>query len=341
VTVFEEQARRKAAVMAMLEAHPFRAPWWLKNRHLQTGWNHFFRRLPAPNVRQERWDTPDEDFVDVYLDEGRTDRPAVLMLHGLEGSVRSKYIVGLQHAFAEIGWGTAALEFRSCGGEINRARRLYHSGETTDLAFVAERLTRRWPGRRLYVVGYSLGGNVTAKWLGEDPDAVPEAVAGAAVVGVPFDLAGSAGHFERSLRGAYSRHFMRRLIPKAVEKARQYPGVMDLERVRRSRSFADFDTHATAALHGFRDAEDYWARSSSGQFLGNVRKPLLLISAMDDPFNPPETLPWAAAVESPYLHPLFTREGGHVGFVYGLPWAVRHWAEEQIVRFFEAYEGMG
>jgi predicted alpha/beta-fold hydrolase len=191
----------------------------------------------------------------------------------------------------------------------------------------------------LYVAGFSLGGNVVAKWLGEAPEAVPEAVAGAAVVSVPYDLAASAEHFEVSLRGAYSWRFMRSLIPKAIEKERQYPGSLDLERVRRSRSFADFDTHATAALHGFRDAEEYWAKSSSGQFVGAIRRPLLLISALDDPFVPASSLPWDAAEESDYLHGLFTRAGGHVGFVYGRwPWGVRYWAEEQVVRFFENYE---
>lgn len=335
MSAVEEQARRKTAVMAELERYPFRPPWWLRNRHIQTAWGHFFRRQGDPNVQRERWDTPDGDFLDVYVDAGNLERPVVVLLHGLEGSVRSNYVRGLQQVFAGLGWGTAALEFRSCGGEMNRARRLYHSGETTDLDFVVRALAARWPGRRLYLVGHSLGGNVVAKWLGEAPERVPETVSGAAVVGVPFDLAGSAGQFERSLWGAYSWRFMRSLIPKAIEKERQYPGCVDIDRVKRSRTFADFDTHATAALHGFRDAQEYWEKSSSGQFLRQVRTPLLMISSADDPFNPPETLPRDAAAESPYLHALFTREGGHVGFVHGRwPWGVRYWAEEQVVRFF-------
>jgi predicted alpha/beta-fold hydrolase len=180
---------------------------------------------------------------------------------------------------------------------------------------------------------------VTAKWLGESPDSVPGNVRAAAVVSVPYDLAGSAGYFENSLGGVYSRRFMRSLIPKALEKARQYPGVLDEERIRRARNFADFDTWATAVLHGFRDAGDYWARCSSGRFLSDIRTPTLLLSSEDDPFNPPWTLPRAVAEESPYLHPLFTEQGGHVGFVYGAsPLRTRHWAEEQIVRFFRLYE---
>lgn len=336
-----EQARRKARVMDELRRHPFRAPWWLRGRHGQTVWSHFFRRRPRPPFRRERWTTPDDDFLDLYFLEGAPDRPTVLMLHGLEGSARSSYIRGLAHALSEKGWGAVVMEFRSCGGEINRACRLYHSGETTDLAFTVDELDRRWPGRRLYLAGFSLGGNVIAKWLGDLGDAVPPQVAGAAVVSAPFDLARSADYFEQSLGGLYSRRFLRTLIPKAVEKARQHPGCMDIDRVRRSRSFEEFDTYATAPLHGFRDARDYWERCSSGPVLGRIRRPTLLLSTADDPFNPPWTLPRETADASPYLHPLFPDTGGHVGFVYGpFPWRARRWAEEQILRFFELYDGL-
>jgi len=141
------------------------------------------------------------------------------------------------------------------------------------------------------------------------------------------------------IRDRYSKRFLRTLVPKALEKERQFPGSMDVDRVRRSRTFEEFDTHATAALHGFRDAHDYWARSSSGPVLGRIRRPTLLLSAADDPFNPAWTLPRAVADASPYLHPLFPDTGGHVGFVYGpWPWRARRWGEEQVVRFFESYE---
>jgi predicted alpha/beta-fold hydrolase len=339
ITQNPTQADRKARVMAELERHPFQAPWWLRGRHGQTVWSHFLRRPTPPPLRRERLDTPDGDFLDLYLADGDPDSPTVLLLHGLEGSVRSNYIAGLQAAFHTMGWRSAALQFRSCGGEMNRACRMYHSGETTDLAFAVDFLVEREPDRRICIAGFSLGGNVAAKWLGEDPDRVPPNVQAAAVVSTPFDLAGSAAYFERSLGGLYSRRFLRSLIPKALEKARQYPGILDAERIRRSRSFADFDTWATAALHGFRDAEDYWAQSSSAQFLPNIRIPTLLISAEDDPFNPPWTLPRPAAAESPFLHPLFPDKGGHVGFVYGpTPFQARRWAEEQIVRFFRLYK---
>lgn len=260
--------------------------------------------------------------------------PLVIMLHGLEGSARSHYIVGLHHAFRAIGWSSAVMEFRSCGDEFNRGRRLYHSGETSDLDRAVGWALER-SARRIYLVGFSLGGNVLAKWLGEKGETAPEAVRAAVVVSVPFDLAASAPYFERTLGGFYAWRFLRTLIPKALEKERQFPGSMDVEKIRRSRTFREFDTYATAALHGFRDAEDYWARSSSGPLLGRIRKPTLLLSALDDPFCPPESLPWAAASASPWLYPQFPPHGGHVGFVGGIvPFRPQYWAEEHIVRFF-------
>lgn len=330
------QLERKRSVLADLEKHPFRAPWWLRNAHAQTLWGPLVRRSPRVPFRRERWDTPDDDFLDLHFVDGTRGAPALLVLHGLGGSIRSKYVRGLCLRAASMGWTAVALHFRGCGDEINHAPRMYHSGETTDLDFVARRLAERF--ERLYVAGVSLGGNALAKWLGECGDGVPEQVRAAAVVSAPYDLTVSGPQIDRVLGGLYVRHFLRGLIPKAIEKERQYPGCMPIERVIRSRTFEEFDTFATAALHGFRDAGHYWQTQGCGQFLSGIRRPTLLLSSEDDPFNPGSTLPRLPASQSPYLHPLFTRHGGHAGFVYGTtPMQARYWAEEQVARFFACY----
>jgi hypothetical protein len=329
----ESLRARKARVLAALERHPFRPPLWCRNPHLQTAWGPLLRPRPRLEWRREVLTTPDDDRLRLYRVAGAEEGPVVLLLHGLEGSAASNYVGGLAQRLARAGFAPVAMEFRSCGGELNRARRLYHSGETTDLAFVVGELVRRSTPCDVYLVGFSLGGNVVAKWLGELGDDAPEQVRGAAVVSPPFDLTVSGPALDAALFGVYARRFLRTLVPKALAKERQYPGCLDAPAVRTSRDFTAFDTHATAALHGFRDAHDYWEKVGCGQFLAGIRRPALLLAAHDDPFNPGSTLPQRVASTSPWLVPCFPRRGGHVGFVYGPPWRTRHWAEEQIERF--------
>jgi len=329
----------KSRILADLNAHPFSPAWWMPAAHGQTAWSVFYRQMPEVAFRSERWETPDDDFLCLHITEGAPEKPTVLLLHGLEGSVQSNYMMGMLAAFSRIGWRAIALEHRTCGeAGMNRAKRTYHSGETSDLDFVVRRLSESEPGLRLYIVGVSLGGNITAKWLGDGLNDIPECVRGASAICPPFDLTISAPALDDVMWGAYNRRFFRTLIPKALEKAKQYPGILNVEKIEASSGWWDFDTYATAALHDFDDAEHYWQSVSCGQFLGEIDRPTLLIAAEDDPFNPPETLPREIADASPYLYPQFTRKGGHVGFIHGTPRESRHWAEEQTLRFFEALE---
>jgi len=325
-------ARRKHEIDALLPA--FRTAAGISNPHLQTLFGTFFRRpLPLP-ARVETWTTPDDDFLDVHIVEAREDAPVALLLHGLEGSARSPYVLGLGHRLGATGYTVVAMEQRSCSGRMNRARRLYHSGVTDDLAFVVDRARSRWPRSPLFIAGVSLGGNQVGRWLGTG--FVPDAVRACALVSPPFDLGVSGPHMDR--RGlAYVTYFLRSLIPKALAKERQFPGCIDAARVRASKTFDAFDTHATAALHGFDDATDYYRKVSCGRVLGDARIPTLLVAAADDPFNPGVTLPRRVADASPYLVPRFTDRGGHVGFVAGRLGRPRYWLDEVICTFFEAH----
>lgn len=307
------------------------------NPHVQTLYGTLFRKPPPLAYLPEEWTTPDDDFLVIHIVQAAEPGPVAILLHGLEGSAQSPYLVGLGHRLSALGYTVVTLEQRSCSGRLNRARRLYHSGVTDDLDFVVRRSIERWPGRPLFVFGVSLGGNQTGRWLGTHE--VPEAVRAAVLVSPPFDLLVSGPHLDR--RGpAYVRYFLRTLVPKALAKERQYPGCMDRERVRASKTFDDFDTHATAALHGFVDATDYYRKVSCGQYLSQVRTPTLLVASADDPFNPGTTLPRRTADASPYLVPCFLPRGGHVGFVSGRATRPRYWLDEAVTTFFEAHRAL-
>ncbi|MEO6596616.1 MAG: alpha/beta fold hydrolase [Planctomycetota bacterium] len=313
---------------------PFRPAWWARSGLVQTllAARRSGRR---PLLRCEVWPTPDGDEVRVhFIDAADPTVPTVLLLHGLEGSRESGYSGEVARLVQVRGWRLAVLEFRSCGGVMNRALRTYHSGETSDLALTAARLAARHPASPLLAIGFSLGGNVLLKWLGEAPANVPGSLRAAADISAPFDLEVAARRCDSRYGGAIARHFLRTLIPKAIDKERQYPGCIDTKAVRRCRSFAAFDDLVTAPLHGFRDARDYWSQSSCAQFLPAVRVPTVLIAAADDPLVPPTVLPHDAVAGSRCLLAQFTEHGGHVGFVMGrAPWLSRRWAEAQALRF--------
>lgn len=318
----------------------FRAAWWCPSPHLQTVWGRFGRSHPRAPTFRVRWTTPDEDFLDLDFLDGPSGSPTLLVLHGLEGCSESKYVHGLLRLARKRGWRGAALNFRSCGRELNRAPRLYHSGETGDLDWVIDRLLRREPGAPLLAVGMSLGGNVLLKWLGETGDRVPDDFRAAAAISTPFDLKAGAEKLTRGLGPLYTRFFLRTLKAKALAKARQYPDLLDPAAIRSARDWREYDDAVTAPLHGFRDADEYWALSSSRGYLSHIRRPTLLINSRDDPFLPSSCLPSDAARDSQWLHPDFSDQGGHAGFVAGrLPVRARYWAEERSIAFLASHVG--
>lgn len=317
----------------------FRAPWWCSNRHLQTLWGPLLRR-GRRRLRRERMDTPDGDFVDLDWLDGPADAPLVLVLHGLEGSTRSHYVVGLVDELAARGWRAAVLNFRSCSGELNRLPRFYHSGDTGDLHHVASQLIERDPDVRLGAVGVSLGGNVLLKWLGEQDVDAPKPLGGAVAISVPFDLVACARVLDRGFaRVVYTANFLRTMKRKVRDKAARYPGFVEVAAVLRARTFAQYDRALTAPLHGFADEMDYWTRSSSGPYLARIRRPTLLVNALDDPLVPAGTLPDPRALPA-CLQVEFVAQGGHVGFVEGRwPWRTRAWAEQRAVEFLASVLG--
>jgi predicted alpha/beta-fold hydrolase len=316
----------------------FQPAWWLPGPHLPTLWGRLARRSPRLAIDEERWRTPDEDWLAVHRLRAAPGAPRLLVLHGLEGSARSHYALGLLGEAHRRGWSAAVLQFRSCGGALNEQPRFYHSGETTDLAFVAARLASEQPGVPIVLVGVSLGGNVMLKWLGEAGASLPAEIRAAAAISVPYDLGRGARHIERGFSRLYQAHFLRTLRRKALRKLERYPGLFDRDALDAARTLASFDHAVTAPVHGFAGADDYYTRSSALRFLHAITRPTLLLSAVDDPFLPPDVLEEvrAIAADNDALDVEFHPRGGHAGFVGGaFPWRATYYAERRALEYLE------
>ncbi|HKW46782.1 MAG TPA: hydrolase [Gemmatimonadaceae bacterium] len=318
--------------------HRYRPAWWVPGGHAQTLWGKFARRAPPLPTRMERWSTSDGDFIDILRLDADRDRPRLFLLHGLEGTVRSHYVGGLLQVARQRNWAADMLIFRGCGNELNRAPRFYHSGETGDAEFAIGRVLDEFPTAPLVLCGVSLGGNVLLKWLGERGDSLPDRIRAAAAISVPFDLERGSRHISRGFSRVYERHFLKTLRRKAAAKLSRFPGLFDDDALLRARTLYDFDEVVTGPIHGFRGAHDYYLRSSSLRFLSGIRRPTLLVSAMDDPFLPSEVLDQVSVVarDNPFLTTEFSRRGGHVGFVAGSPWRPQYYAERRVGEFLEA-----
>lgn len=317
----------------MTEQH-YVAPAWLPGCHAQTIWPLLIKG-PLPRYRRERWETPDQDFIDLDWIDGEPGAPCVVLFHGLEGSSRSHYARRLMHAVGHRGWHGVVVHFRGCSGVPNRLPRAYHSGDSREIDWVLRRLhARGYPA--LFVAGVSLGGNALLKWLAEQGALARDVIDAAAAVSVPLDLAAANAALSSGFNLVYARHFLRTLIPSALAKERRFPGCMDAGRVRAARTLRDFDDAVTAPLHGFAGADDYYARSSAGPLLGALQAPTLLLHAANDPFLPPSAIPRRERLPDSLTLELLPR-GGHVGFVHGaLPGRI-DWLPQRLLAHFLAH----
>jgi hypothetical protein len=303
--------------------NPYEAPWWLPGGHVQTI---VAALLPAPRIawRRERWDTPDGDFIDLDWAEGgaRADGPLLALFHGLEGSSASPYARAIAAQALAAGWRCVVPHFRGCSGELNRLPRAYHSGDSAELAWILRRLdARNAAGGVLSAVGISLGGNALLKLLGEKGADLP--VLKAVAISAPLDLAAAGRSLDTGFnRQTYTRNFLRTLKRKTFEKLRQKAISVDALRLKRARTFWEFDDTVTAPLHGFLGADDYWRRSSSAPWLAAIRVPTLVLNARNDPFMPEAVLN-ALGKTPPNVVLEFPRSGGHAGFPGRGGWLAR------------------
>lgn len=313
---------------------PYQPPFPFTIGHLQTLYPTLMRKVPVTSPRRQRIDTPDGDFLDIdwHLAAENYGERVVIVSHGLEGNSRKKYPLGMARHLNSLGWDVVCLNFRGCSGEPNLLPRFYHSGVTDDLHTVLCHAIRIGSYSKAALIGFSMGGNQTLKYLGEDPDKVPDEVVAAVTFSVPCDLAGSSKRLERYGNRLYMQYFMKGLREKVREKAEKFPDMLDTGGLAGMRTFIPFDDKYTAPIHGFKDAMDYYTRCASLQFLDAIRMPTLLVQAEDDPFLPESCYPLAEAKDSQYLHLEIPRYGGHVGFMQ--PGEV-YWSEERAGKFLE------
>ena len=317
----------------------FKPAWWLNNPHLQTIYPSLLRKPPEPTIKRERLTTEDNDFIDIdFCGEGN--QPLVILLHGLTGSSQSGYIKGLQQALLEQGLRSAALNFRGCSGEYNDSSRCYHSGETGDIDFLYRTLRAREPQTPMAAVGFSIGGNVLLKWLGEQGAKLQ--LFAATAVSVPLVLSACASKLDSGFSKIYRASLLRELKDYVrlkqvhleslgkTEEAELLRQIGDLEDIK---SFWQYDDRVIASLYDFANVADYYQRSSSRQFLQAIRVPTLLIQAADDPFMTPEVIPELKELSASVFLEI-TEAGGHVGFIAGNnPWQPDYWLERRIPEF--------
>ena len=327
--------------MGTFTSSAFEPAWWLANRHLQTLWPTLFRRIPSPPCHHQVIDTPDGDILE--LDWCGRQGPLVIILHGLTGSSRSHYVRGLQWALLKRDWRSVVLNFRGCGRRPNRTWRCYHSGETGDLDFLYRWLREKLPSMPMAAVGYSLGGNVLLKWLGERGRDCN--LFAACAVSVPLELAKCADAMDQGLSRIYRHRLLTELkeyLSHKIHFLEQLGKTEDAERLkalgdlRNIHSFWDYDDQVIAGLYPFRDVHEYYRTCSSRLYLAQIGIPTLLIQSRDDPFMTPDVIPLPAETASSVLLEI-SEGGGHVGFVENhFPLKPGYWLERRIPEFLQA-----
>jgi len=356
---------------ALIDSSPCPSPRWLPGGHLQTLYGALF--APTNRVRfvRERIETPDGDFLDFdwsapgiathpgnapiqqeglpkssaaerWINDqdrqtitGLADTPALVLLHGLEGSSASRYAQSLMQYFRARGWLVVLAHFRGCSGVPNRLARAYYSGDSEEVGFIINAVQTRAPQAHWHVAGVSLGGNALLKYLGEHAEQI-SAIHAAVSVSAPTDLVASGNRLSQDwlCRQLYTRHFLRTMRPKTLEKASRFPGAIDVTRLTRAQTLRDFDDTYTAPMHGFADAQEYWEKASSKPWLPYIKTPTLIINARNDPFIPEPSLP-SADEASGYVTLHQPAQGGHAGFTTGRFPGHLNWLAARIARYFQ------
>ena len=328
----------------MIKHSTFKPAWWLPNGHWQTLYPALFRRVvPALERQRQRLQLDDGDFLDLDF-FGKPTQPLVLMLHGLAGNSHSGYILGLQSYLNQQGWSSVVMNYRGCSGEVNRLARAYHAGESDDLQAVFHYLQHRFPGRSMAVVGFSLGGNILLKWLGEGR--AINGLSAAVAVSVPLQLDACASRLDSGFSRIYREYLLRDLKRYMQAKCRglirqglsteadKLMGLGDLSQIH---SFWEYDDRVVARLHGFADVRAYYQQASARQYLLTIEHPCLIVQAADDPFMTTDVIPGVDELSSSVEFEL-SETGGHVGFISGhIPGRPQYWLEQRISQFLQQH----
>ncbi len=320
--------------MPVIDHSEYKARGIFRNPHVNTIYSALFRKVEGVHYHRQRLATPDGDFLDLDWSEVGSEH-LLIALHGLEGSADRPYLKGMIRYFNRQGWDALGLNFRSCSGEMNRALRSYHMGETTDLDFLVRWVAEQGKYSRIALVGFSLGGNVILKYLGEQGGQVSELLRAAVAFSVPCHIASANSEIDRWHNRLYLYRFLSSLNTKMKEKARRYPEAVSMAHPM-PKTFSVFDDRYTAPLHGFEGAQHYWESSSSLYYLPGIRVPALLVNAADDTFLSERCYPQELAAAHRCLHLEIPRWGGHVGF-YSRNNGMAIWSEKRAFNFISRY----
>lgn len=331
----------RAITRKLMDNQSFHPAWWLPGPHLQTLWSPLFRKQPKLPRQRERIELDDGDFIDLDWCNPKqvTQGPLTLILHGLTGSSDSNYAWGLQYHLMQKGQPSVVMHFRGASDAPNRHARMYHSGDTADVRKIAQLLLDRgW--KQLFAAGYSLGGNVLLKWLGETGRRNP--ITAAVAVSVPFELKLCAETMDHGFSRVY-RNEMLGSLKNAIAQKRRWAQQHDaqvfetlnaLGDVNRHQTFREYDQHVVSPLNGFKSADDYYQRCSSRAFVPNIHIPTLIIHSVDDPLMVPQVIPKPDELPAGVTLELYA-QGGHVGFVAGrIPFRPEYWLEQRVAAFF-------
>jgi predicted alpha/beta-fold hydrolase len=321
--------------MPLIRDSSYKPAWYLIGQHLETIVPSALRKV-AGNYIRTRLELPDGDFVDLdwMRDEQRSREQLVIISHGLEGNSNRQYSKGMAKYFFNRGWDAMAWNCRSCSGELNRLARFYHHGDTADLGLVVQEAIRL-KYKSIVLIGFSMGGSFSLKYLGEGGNKLPREVNGGVAFSVPCDLAAGGRILDERGLSFYRNRFMGKLKKKLAEKSKLFPNDIDLVRLNTIQTFDDFNNCITAPLHGFVDSADFYKKSECMPWLEKIAVPTLLVNAGNDPLLTPECYPVEIAEKSEKLFLEIPKRGGHVGFA--LSGKEENWME---VRAWEFVNGV-
>lgn len=318
--------------MALKSNSSYHPEFAFKNRHFNTIYRTLFQNLEI-NYTRKRLELDDSDFIDLDFSTVKANK-IVIAIHGLEGSSDSNYIKSLTKVLNQHHFDVVAINLRGCSGETNRLLSSYHSGKTDDLHMVINYLTSHYSYNQIDLVGFSLGGNMILKYLGEQIYKIHPKIKSAVTVSVPCDLKDSSFTLSKFWNSLYMKRFMISLKKKLEHKSKQFPNsFLEMEKIRKANNFFDMDNLYTAPAHGFKNAFDYWKKNSSKQFIPAIKTPTLLITSNDDPFLSNSCIPVTEAKGNSNFILELTNYGGHVGFNSSISNTKNHWLEKRIIDF--------
>jgi len=299
--------------------------------HIQPIFPSIFRKIETDFYIRERIETDDADFLDIDWAKNGNKNLAIIS-HGLEGSSKRSYVAGMAKTLLRNGWDVLAWNFRSCSEEINRQPRFYHSGATDDLERVVQHALNKDLYNKISLIGFSMGGNLTLVYLGQQGDNLNAKIVRSATFSVPCDLRASSMQLAKPQNKLYMKRFLRMLHEKIREKMKVFPELINDTDYDLIKTFKEYDNRYTAPLHGFENAEDYWRKCSSRQFIPGIKIPTLIVNALNDPFLADGCYPVEETAKSKYVFLERPKSGGHVGFI-SFNKDNSYWSENRALEF--------